>query len=166
MPTNRKRALRRREVDIDPGLLAWFKDAAPCRPALVFFMQEGELQKAWDAARDAVLDEWTQTNPGTRPVHWWLFDAPEQRQRIGGKGTPCHEVLADAPSFNLGIPTCWVSDKWITDRVKAELYDPTDPPKYESQAAFLKRHNLFLSDEEKRLSDDDYAPDTLTQLPG
>lgn len=167
MTTNRKRVSRRREADIDPELLAWFKDATPCRPALVYFMQDGELQTAWDASRDAVLAEWVQTTPGTRPAHWWLFDAPEQRQRIGGKGTPCHEALAHAPAFSLGIPADWVSDHWITDRgVKAERFDPTDPPAYESQAAFLKRHKLFLSGEERRLSADDYAPEALTRLPG
>ncbi len=165
MTTNRKRVSRRRESDIDPELLAWFMGAAP-RPAMVHFMQDGELQTAWDASSDAILSEWIQTRPGTRPSHWWLFDAPEQRQRIGGTGTPCHEALAHAPAFNLGIPAAWVSDHWITDRdVKAERFDPSDPPAYESQAAFLKRHKLFLSGEERRLSADDFAPEVLA-LPG
>jgi len=127
MTTNRKRVSRLRAPDIDPALLAWFKDAIPRRPALVFFMLEGELQKAWDASRDDVLAGWTQTNPGTRPVHWWIFDAPELRQRISGK--PYHETLAYAPAFNLGIP------------------ERSDPADYESQAAFLKRHKLLLPGE-------------------
>ena len=128
MTTNRKRVSRLRAPDIDPALLAWFKDATPRRPALVFFMQEGELQKAWDARRDDVLAEWAQTNPGTRPAHWWLFDAPEMRRRVSGK--PCHEALANAPAFSLGIPA---------------RFDPTD---FESQAAFLERHKLLLPGEE------------------
>lgn len=166
MATNRKRVSRRRDADIDPELMAWFMDAAPC-PALVFFMQAGELEKAWDASRETVLDDWTQMHPGTRPTHWWLFDAPEQRQRIGGKGTPTHEALAHAPAFSLGIPADWVSDHWIVDRgVEAERFDPTDPPAYESQAAFLKRHKLFLSGEEKRLSADDFAPEVMTPPAG
>jgi hypothetical protein len=163
MATNRKRVARKREVDIAPELLAWFKDATPCRPALVYFMQAGELQAAWDASRDAVLAEWIQTNPGTRPAHWWLFDAPEQRHRIGGKGTPCHEVLAYAPAFNLGIPAAWIIDQQTADRVNVERYDPTDPPAYESQAAFLKRNKLFLSGEEGRLAADAYAPAPETE---
>ena len=149
MATNRKRVSRRREADIDPELLVWFLDATPRRPALVFFMQEGELQTAWNASREAVLAEWIQTRPGTRPTHWWLFDAPGQRLRIGGKGTPCHEALAYAPSYRLGIPADW-------------QFDPTDPPAYESQATFLKRHKLLLSGED--LSADDLAPELIQEL--
>jgi hypothetical protein len=159
MATNRKRVSRRREADIDPELMEWFMDATPSRPAMVYFMQEGELQTAWNASREAVLAEWIQTHPGTRPSHWWLFDAPGQRLRIGGKGTPCHEALAYAPAYRLGIPAAWVSDHWIDRGVEAERIDPTDPPAYESQAAFLKRHNLLLSGED--LSADDFAPELV-----
>lgn len=141
MPTKRTRISRRAKAqDMDPGLLAWFKDAAP-RPAMFFFMAQGELQAAWNTSRDAILDEWVQTAPGTRPTHWWKFDAHEQRRRLGGTGTPAHEVTAHVPFFELGIPVDWAAD-----------YDPNDPPVFETEAAFLKRHKLLVAGDAKLLS--------------
>ncbi|MDQ3195564.1 MAG: hypothetical protein M3Q32_04120 [Pseudomonadota bacterium] len=68
------------------------------------------------------------------PSYWWIFDAPrlpeEQhgdyagcffapdlivpRMRLGGKGTPTHEVLACVPDFDLGVPENWTSDSDIS----------------------------------------------------
>ena len=83
----------------------------------------------------------------TRPALWWRFDAPrlplgtfqgwfidgklpQPRKRTGGTGTP---VAAPSAPFAYGVPTAWVD------------FDEDDPPTYESQAAYLKRHGLLMA---------------------
>lgn len=69
------------------------------------------------------------------------------------KGTPSAEVLANSPSFSLGIPSAWVTDWWIIERgVVAERFDPNDPPIYEAEATYLKRNKLLLEREGARLT--------------
>jgi hypothetical protein len=67
------------------------------------------LRRLWRAHRAEMLPLWTQDHPGTRPWAWWRIDAPEPRRRLGGGGTPCHEVLADEPEYDFGVPARWVS---------------------------------------------------------
>ena len=105
------------------------------------FFDDGErIRLAWEQHRPALMSEWIQQHPGTRPWAWWKFDddIPDPRQRIGGKGQTMPEKYpAYAPSYDKGIPSSW-----------AEI-DPGDPPLYESESAFLLRHGL-LSTAEKR----------------
>ena len=42
-------------------------------------------------------------------------------------------------------------------------FDPADPPVFESQATFLKRHELLLPGEAKRLRRADYAPEAYNR---
>jgi hypothetical protein len=44
---------------------------------------------------------------------------------------------------------------------KGVAIDPNDPPTFESQAAYLKRHGLFLAGEERRLKKSDFEPETV-----
>ena len=141
MATNRTRRTRRtRQTELAPTMLAWFKDEAPA-PVEHYFMTDDDVRALWTAHAAAIVSDWAEQRPGTRPSFWWKYDAPEQRQRLGGTGTPAHEVSAHAPCFVLGIPANWAKD-----------FDPTDPPIYESQAAFLKRHVLLLAGEPRRLA--------------
>jgi len=62
---------------------------------------------------------------------------PEPRRRVGGTGgCPTHEGLS------LGVPDGWLDDD----------FDPTDPPLYESQAAYLARHELLTNTERRTLA--------------
>jgi hypothetical protein len=160
MATNRKRVSRRRDAEIDPELLAWFRDSGP-RPALFHFMKDGELQAAWDTCSADIVTEWAESAPGTRPPFWWQFDAPEPRRRLGGMGTPASDVMAYAPRFVLGISADWVDDEAIERGVKADRFDPADPPAYESQTAYLKRVKMLLSGEARRLLADAFEPEVL-----
>ena len=58
-----------------------------------------------------------------------------RRQASGGTGTPAHEVQAVVPSFEYGLPAVWVG------------LDEDDPPVFESEATYLKRHGLLLAGE-------------------
>ncbi len=108
---------------------------------------------------------------------------PAPRRRIGGTGTPCYEVLAHAPSFNFGLPVEFVS-KFLEDYyngrqnfdndpfMKARYHykegdfkgvaiDPNDPPTFEAEATYLKRHKLLSKSEEKRLKPADFEPEAV-----
>jgi hypothetical protein len=161
----------------------------------------------WDSCSEMILAEWIRKYPGTRPSWWWLFDAPrmlkadleandwrpcyfakelpDPRARLGGIGTPAHEVLAYVPSFPCGIPDSWV-DQWSTDYYNGRAVDihgdsigqdhkegdfsgvpidPSDPPRFESQASYLRRHGLFMPGEEKRLPKDAFEPEIIQPGP-
>lgn len=114
---------------------------------------------------------------------WWKYSAPKllvhdcdgteffayqaYRLRLGGIGTPAHEVLANVPDFHLGIPVGWVR-QWAVDYYngrkkdihgnpiganykegdfKGVVIEPKDPPVYESQAAYLQRHRMLTAEE-------------------
>jgi hypothetical protein len=117
---------------------------------------KGNNEALWNLHQDVILAEHVKTSPGTRPALWWKYTAPrlpigtfpgcyydgqlpEPRKRVGGTGTPAHEVRAVVPSFSYGIADVWV-----------DIDDEDDLPTFESQAAYLKRHGLFLAGEEKR----------------
>lgn len=121
----------------------------------------GEL---WNLYRDVILAAHTKETAGTRPALWWHYDAPriptgtfkdchydgqlpQPRERLGGIGTPACECRAVKPSFSFGIPNVWAG------------IDEDDPPVFESQAAYLKRHGLLLAGEERRA---DFEPEVVS----
>jgi hypothetical protein len=126
----------------------------------------------WDEHGPAIMEEWIRAHPGTRPSWWWIFDSPRMstadldlhgwadcyfarylpdgRKRLGGSGTPAHELENLVPHFPLGIPDDFRD------------VDPNDPPVYESQAAYLLRHGLFEPGEERRLKLRDYEAEMIS----
>ena len=146
------------------------------------FFDDGErIRLAWLQHRSTLLQEWIKQHPGTRPWAWWKFDSPKepvagwefkhsaQRLRLGGNGTPSHEVLSVWGGFERGIPNSWIDQreadyyngkmkdihgkpiptKYKEGDFKGMAIDPEDPPRFESEAAYLDRHGL-LSTAEKR----------------
>jgi hypothetical protein len=120
---------------------------------------------------EQIVADWAQDNPGTRPLAWWRFDAPEPRKRLGGIGTAEHEVLATALWLIRGIPASWLG-AWMAENCRqasarrGEVFegvpiDPKFPPLYESEAAYLKRLDLLLPGEEKRLDLADFEPEAV-----
>ncbi len=208
MPTKRTRRSRRRRQPISPGAWAWLTDAP--MPSNVdqnddfeislFFLDPQDLRDLWETHRDEVLANWVRENPGTRPARWWEFDAPrspsgtytgryfdgklpDPRRRIGGTGTPCHEVMAHVPRFEFGIPMDWV-DPWSVEYYNGRAkdihgnpigteyhdgyfrgvaYDPEDPPTFESQAAYLDRHGLLTAEERKAIGPEAFAAEPLVE---
>jgi hypothetical protein len=71
----------------------------------------GTLQRFWRVYRGEILPQWIQQRPGSRPWGWWRSgDAPEKaRRRLGGVGTPAHEVLAHVEEYDFGIPAHWIT---------------------------------------------------------
>lgn len=147
-------------------------------------MAGDEIKKTWKAIQDGFLAEWIQKKPGSRPWVWWRWDAPEPRLRLGGVGTPEHEILAVAPFYEYGIPASWVSKfqeeyyngrardihgnliecQWKEGDFAGKTIDPRDPPRYESQATYLRRLKLFLPNEQKKLRKKNFAPENVIDV--
>lgn len=141
----------------------------------------------WREIGAELVKEWVAARPGTRPFAWWIWTAPPQppamrplRARVGGGGD-CQNNFGCTMWF--GIPasswyTNWLIDyyNWVgrapADRgpweadngpghCKAQKFDPQDPPRFESQAAYLKRLGLLLRGEASRLTARDLQPQIL-----
>jgi hypothetical protein len=126
-------------------------------------------RRTWRAWEEEALAWVAEHRPGTRPEPWWEFSAPkwddpykgeyfhgtrpEPRKRLGGSGRPDWEVRGTVPRLPLGVPLLHLD------------VDPIDPPVYESQATYLKRHNLLLPGEEKRIPKPGFKPETITNPP-
>jgi hypothetical protein len=114
---------------------------------------------------------------------WFDDTLPDPRLRVGGIGTETYEVLSVKPWFNFGIPLSFI-DKWSEDyyngRAKDKDGNPIksqckpgdfkgigidfdDPPMFEAEASYLKRHNLLLKSEEKRLKSGDFEPESCIE---
>jgi hypothetical protein len=106
----------------------------------------------WAEFGGDVVAWWIKDRPGTRPWCWWKYSAPEPRKRVGGVGTVDGnpEYL---PDFRLPRADAFVA------------VDPSDPPSFESQAAYLKRLKVLLPGEEKRLTRHDFAPEAIEPKP-
>jgi len=115
-----------------------------------FFMQwpepaGGYERRIWDEYREELLQEYTSHFPGYRPPAFWRWDAAEPRLRLGGVG----EVDPGAGDLHMGLPVYWLT-------ISAE-----EPPLFESQPVYLRRHDLFLEGEEARVDPDAWEPDII-----
>jgi hypothetical protein len=186
MATRRKSMMTRRS-EVDPAVWNWLLDANPDEInengdfSFEIFMLDGEwvncrgsekdkLRQLWFQVEDEVLNHFINRNPGWRPKMWWRYSAPmipsgswprvagtyldgriaEPRHRVGGRGVASHDFYpAWAPAFEWGVPAYW------------EGCDPEDPPQFESQACYLRRHGLLTAEEQRRLPVDAFEPETI-----
>lgn len=114
----------------------------------------------WEAHKADVLAEFIRKNPGRRPALWWEFDSPEPlRRRLGGTGDPVHGVPP-----RCGIPAEWEAPPWPGRQGGpwGTPPNPRDPPRFESQAAYLDRHGLLTPAERRKLTAADFEPEILT----
>jgi hypothetical protein len=177
MPRLRKQDRARPRTDISESVWRWLVDENPEErdedgefswQIFALSGDDAKLKELWQAVEPDVLAYWIPLHPGTRPPLWWKYSAPRQAagewpgcywdgtlpeplERIGGIGdAPWDAGLAYVPSFACGLPKDW------------EGFDPDDPPTYESEASYLKRHGLLVTGELKRLPKDAFEPVTLT----
>jgi hypothetical protein len=162
-----KRRQNKRREDLSEEAEQWLRGKSDGLGFFPYSLTDQEFADLWAEHSERVVAEHVAEFPGTRPYRWWQYDAPriavgtypdchydgklmEPRNRLGGVGTPCHESLACVPSFSYGLPNGWVSEP-----------DVEDPPTFESQAAYLERHGLFLEGERKRLRKQDFEPEAV-----
>lgn len=193
MPTKRRKRSRHRIAEISDTARWLASDGLFPRPEHIDLWERMYLgsptvhscadrcRNLWQSLREEILTFWIGENPATRPAWWWLFDAPELRQRLGGVGDPAHKHLAHVPHHEYGIPVSWVqpwdveyyngravdvhgnriSTKFTEGDFKGVAVDPSHPPIYESQAAYLRRLNLLEPVESRRLKPSDFEPEEL-----
>ena len=68
------------------------------------------------------------------------------------------------PSYHCGIPDSWViraDVAYYQPDFGGVAIDPSNPPKYESQARYLQRLGLLLPGESKRLTPADSEPELV-----
>lgn len=111
-----------------------------------------QLRAVWAATRSAILGDWLQAHPCARPWVWWDLEAHEPRRRTGGVGAPLHAVLAVDPRYAWQIPRHWVTTDHATVFGVGPAVDPANPPRHESQAAYLDRLGLLSPAEKQYLS--------------
>jgi hypothetical protein len=124
-----------------------------------FYLQKRDLRDVWAEHAEAVVTHHVKRRPGTRPLRWWQFDAPEPRRRLGGIGTPLHECSGCIAPFEYGVPSAWrVHGDFFTSGIEI---DPDDPPRYESESKYLLRLGLLLPGERERLCPRDFWPELV-----
>lgn len=147
MPTKRQRIPHTWQPPVADGLVQFLETGKLPKDdqffdVLLLVANEDTLKATWHTHRDQILGEWIRRSPGCRPWAWWRYDSPEPRRRLGGKG----EVFAPG-KLDFGIELDWI----------ARSVDRDNPPRYESEAAYLSRHGLLTEAEQRRLPADAFA---------
>lgn len=160
-----KRRVDKRRSDLHPEAIEWLQGGSG--GAWAYLLSSEDMRAAlWREHSAEIVAEYAAEHPGRRPGRWWEFDAPEPRQRVGGVGTPAHERLAYVPRFRHGVPTRWLTDEDAKTfgPLGKPAVDCDNPPRFESEAAYLNRLKLLLPGERKRIKARDFAPETVIGL--
>ena len=173
MPRKPRKQRIKREQTVPAALFHYFEtgdrdqsnfdDADRFDPFLFYSPDDGPtIGDFWKVCREEIIAAWIKKHPCTRPFYWWLVEAPRdlnsKRQRLGGIGTPEHEVLSIAPHFKKGIPESWISKRLVdyyngrAGHFKGVAVNPEDPPAFESEAIYLERHGFLTAPEKFYLS--------------
>ena len=169
-----RRVRRNRKKEPLPDWFAPYFISGETDSPAIYFVSPDALRAAWSELRDDILQGFITEYPGARPWAWWHYDAPraplgvfqgwwdgtEPRLRLGGTGTPSHEVLNYVPAFSFGLPEAWITDEDVATwpRLAGHAIDPSDPPTFESEAAYLQRHGLLSATEARHA---DFDPETI-----
>ena len=142
-------------------------DLAGSVEVLLWAEDSEAVRSAWEDWRDGLLRDFTRDNPGRRPAAWWSYDAPAPRLRVGGSGDVI-PALDHPANLRNGIPRR--KDDFCCDRLlrvvghldrKLVAFDENDPPRYESQASFLRRHGLLTAAERRTLPPGSFEPEVV-----
>ncbi len=108
------------------------------------------MRSAWVALRGQLLPKFIAEHPGCRPAAWWLFDAPyPTRQLLEGYDAvrdPKRPAYSRLLEFGVYTGCGWA--EW------------RDPPVWETEAAYLDRHDLLTAEEVEVLGVD-YATEEI-----
>jgi hypothetical protein len=91
-------------------------------------------------------------------------DLIEPRKQVSGIGDPAALHLSHVPYWYLGVWESWIEISDGDRQFKGRAVDPENPPIFESQAAYLDRHELLTKSEKKRLKQSDWRPISLFDI--
>ncbi|MCO6436022.1 MAG: hypothetical protein J5J06_02930 [Phycisphaerae bacterium] len=121
-------------------------------------VDDDEIRALWELHGEQITREWAAKYPGSRPYHWWTFDAPEKRLCLGGVHwfddptwkAAVAEAHAEYPDIygvvggyyglSRGVPRIW----------SRELASNAAGDDFETEAEFLTRLGLWLPGECER----------------
>ncbi len=155
------------------------------RPTLrgLWNLHRGEILATWaverPGSRPAVWWRWDA--PRCDCTDHRVDLGPELRRRLGGIGDAFPRQVTHTSQSVCGIPWQWVTQPqidlyngrtlkgprcvWTKDWVEGHFPyaapDPADPPRFESQASYLQRHNLLFPGEGERLTAEDFQPEVI-----
>lgn len=182
MPTNRTRKKRTYKSEYPDYLINHLQTGhnVPWENYIDFcFDYERRLKEIWN--KDIVMRDFVVKQPGKRPFAWWNYDAPrwddpfkgwyihgtltEMRKRLDTNSdiVPSWECINDMPLIVFGIPERFL--KKGVEFLHSEVSD--DELKnilFESEASYLKRHELLNPGEENKLSEDALKPETAFEI--
>ena len=120
-----------------------------------------ELRPRWLENRDEIMADYIKQFPGRRPWAWWICDAPratvddDMPKLWADRLIPARYVYDDA-----GRRVCLDLDAGEDWRQGVPWVHPHEDHAvaYESEAAWLLRHDLLTAAEKKRLHKGDFLP--------
>ena len=118
----KRRHAKQRHAEVPDLIRKYFREEI----RHTFFCGNAEIASAWNQIGDEIVEDWVLARPGTRPAIWWRLLAPPPGRTSDGGGGP-----GRAPE-NLDIPIA--------------------APTLAQQTAFLRRHDLLLPGEARRLA--------------
>ena len=175
MPTKRMKVTRNIKSEVSRFAMRMISDDLFCPKAEPISFEDDRLQyltiypepcaALWKEYGQAVVQAWAERRPGSRPRWFWLFPEPRYRERLGGTGFPKSDFLAHLPTFSYGIPADWITSEDVETwpHLAGRQIGATDPPIFESQAAFLKRLNLLLPGEEEKIKRRHWQPERIEE---
>lgn len=107
------------------------------------------LRAAWAEHGAAILADWIEQHPGTRPFAWWCLEAPARRRVVQG-GELVVRIGDEVWRREFGVPPT---------RPIVRYDDP--PFVVESEAAYLDRLGLLGRAERRELAAEDFEPETV-----
>lgn len=110
----------------------------------VLMATKAEVEEWWHLYKEKVFALWVQYHPMSFPWAWWEFEAPrwgkflptislpEPRLKLQGSGGCAFDLYKGAaPNHSFGCYQIWKIDK-------------NDPPVFESEEDYAKRHQLKM----------------------
>jgi hypothetical protein len=115
------------------------------------------IRELWSDHGEAILEEWIDEHPGSRPFAWWVCVAPAPRLVLYG----AELTLANANHKAFGENEVWRRHFGIPAFIPCRPRDFDGWPSVESQASYLDRHHLLAAEERAALEDDDFEDEEI-----
>jgi len=105
-----------------------------------FVSRDESVREMWRRVGEQITSEWVERQPGSRPAAWWWFDSPDEPRRVVS-GTEPPDAPRDNAARSFGRWRKYYGPNWH---------------RYESEPAYLRRHDLLRPGERERIAAADF----------